>query len=239
MVVVMPALPNLKEAVMATVRDRIFAGELKPGQKVDQDELAQQLRVSKIPVREALITLESAGLVVNLPRRGAYVAELTRDDINDTFHLFGAVSAIAARRAATSMSDQDIADLESLLGMMRSARDMAEFAPLNNAFHARIHKAGSRRMRSILRSLSDGIPSKFFESAHGWHAKSDAEHAAIVKAIRAHDPQSAHDRTLAHFARNGELAIKMLEDREFWPSPDGAKRKTASGRSANRDRIRR
>lgn len=209
-------IPGLKALVVENVRDRIFGGELQRGEKIDQDELTRVLGISKIPVREALITLESAGLIVNEPRRGAYVAELTQDDILDTFRLAGAVSAMAARQAAVTMTKADILELESLVAQMRKARTAAKYAPLNDLFHARIHRAGSRRLRSMLRSLSDGIPSRFFEATRGWHELADVEHNLILDALRSKDPDAAYVHTIHHFERNGELAVQLLNKANFW-----------------------
>jgi DNA-binding GntR family transcriptional regulator len=78
---------NLKHAVASLIRERIFSGGLRPGSRVDQDALAEAFGVSTMPVREALISLEAEALVVNVPRRGSYVADLTRDDVRDHYRI--------------------------------------------------------------------------------------------------------------------------------------------------------
>ena len=112
--------PSLKELAAAEIRQRIFSGALRPGSKVDQDAIAADLGMSKLPIREALITLDSEGLVRNIPRRGAFVAPLTRDDIRDHYHIFGTVVGIAAERAAEHLDDDELQRLQELADAMEA-----------------------------------------------------------------------------------------------------------------------
>ena len=75
----------LKQRAAQEIRRRIFAGEMRPGSKVDQDAIAADLGISKLPVREALIALDGEGIIQVAPRRGAFVAELSREDVRDHY----------------------------------------------------------------------------------------------------------------------------------------------------------
>src|SRR5690606_9987065 len=108
---------NLKDEVARYVRDLILSGAVHAGQRIDQDEIAEQVGVSRLPVREALIILEAEGLIVNVARRGSFVAPLSPDDFFDHFEMYGLLAGIAAGRAARS--DRQPALLESLEEIQR------------------------------------------------------------------------------------------------------------------------
>ena len=90
---------NLADEVADHIRDSILTGRLRPGTRIDQDAIAKDMGVSRLPVREALISLDQEGLVRTLPRRGAYVERVQREDIADHYQLFGTVAGLAAARA--------------------------------------------------------------------------------------------------------------------------------------------
>ena len=88
------ARENLKESVVHEIRQLIMSGQLRAGE-IDQYDLAERLRVSRLPVREALIVLENEGLVDQIARRGAFVASLTPQDIRDHYEIYGVISSLA------------------------------------------------------------------------------------------------------------------------------------------------
>lgn len=215
---------NLKEEIASLVRDRILAGAYVPGQRLDQDALAGELGVSRAPVREALILLEADGLVEGVPRRGAFVARLTRDDVQDHYAVFGVVSGLATRRAVGVL---DVAQLDGLEALLAEATapdvDAATRVRLSHGFHRHIHLAGaSRRLRVVLRLLSGTMPASFFLEDTAWTALLDDEHRGILAALRARDPSSAVERVEAHFRHLGERAVALLEERGLWRADDGS-----------------
>jgi DNA-binding GntR family transcriptional regulator len=214
--------PNLKEAVAARIRELIFSGRLRPGTKIDQDELADELGVSKLPVREALITLESEALVRNIPRRGAFVAHLSRVDVMDHYNVFGMVSGLAAERAATALSDDELADVVELNDRMRASSSATEQEELNFRFHRAINRAsGSRRLRSVLLLLGQSLPARFFVNYPSWTEIANPDHDRIVRALRARDPQEARAAMERHLRDSAEYAVRILEQHGFWG--DGAR----------------
>lgn len=209
--------PNLKAAVALHVRELIFSGQLRPGSKIDQDELAQQLGVSKLPVREALITLESEALVRNFPRRGAFVAPLERTDVRDHYNLFGMVSGLAAERAATALTDAQLGDLGELHERMVASTSPHEQEQLNFAFHRVINRAGSgERLRSVLLLLGQSLPTRFFLNFPGWSEIAHPDHQRILEALRRRDPDAAREEVEHHLRDSAEYAVRILEDRGFW-----------------------
>ncbi|GAA5146150.1 GntR family transcriptional regulator [Microbacterium pseudoresistens] len=217
-----PVRGNLKQEVAQHVRDLILSGELRPGIRIDQDAIADELGVSRLPVREALITLETEGLVEGIARRGMYVAQLERDDIRDHYEMYGMLSGIAASRLAGAPDAAVLEQLESVQREMRATEDPHEHDRLNYAFHQLINRAGaSRRLRSVLRVLSQNMPSAFFAQPveWDWKERAIAEHDDIISALRDGDADAAFAKLSGHFRHTGEQAVRVLERQGFWDAP--------------------
>ncbi|MFD6222333.1 GntR family transcriptional regulator [Nocardia asteroides] len=201
---------------MQEIRRRIFAGELRPGDKIDQDEIAESLGISKLPVREALIALELESLVDMPPRRGAFVALLTRDDVRDHYWLLGLVSGLAAARAAERIGVSSLDALGAILDRMTTASSR-DRETLNFDFHRMINRAsGSRRLLTELKVLGSAGPHGFYETHDDWSDTADRDHREILAALRARDADTARAATEKHFLHGGDRAVHMLESRGFW-----------------------
>jgi DNA-binding GntR family transcriptional regulator len=212
------ARSNLKDVVASFVRTLIFSGELRPGVHIDQDWIAEQLGISKLPVREAMLTLGYEGLVEHRPRRGAFVAQLERQDVRDHYHIYGLVSALATRRAAERLGEDDLARLEAILAAMEDdALGADERERLNFEFHRIINRAGaSTRLRSSLRVLANSMPPRFYDFVPGWGEIAQEHHRGIVAAMRAGDAQAAGQIMCQHLEESGDHVVWLLEQSGFW-----------------------
>ena len=105
----------LRDVVFENLREAIVEGRLKPGQRLMEVQLAEQLGVSRTPVREAIRKLELEGLVVMLPRKGAYVANMSLKDLKDVLEIRASLEGLAASLAAERISDEDIKKLEFII----------------------------------------------------------------------------------------------------------------------------
>ncbi|MBA2528392.1 MAG: GntR family transcriptional regulator [Euzebyales bacterium] len=214
---------NLKEVVAERIRDRIFSGNLRPGEKIDQDALASQLGVSKLPVREALISLESEALVRNVARRGTFVAALTRADIRDHYQAYGLIAGLAAERAAARLSDADINALDDLLTALESTPSLPEQERLNFVFHRAINKASQApRVLWVIGLLAKSIPTRFYELHAGWSDVARVHHRQIMDTLRRRDPQASSAAMVAHLAGSSDYAVQILEQSGFWEGEDAA-----------------
>jgi DNA-binding GntR family transcriptional regulator len=214
--------PNLKAEVMAYIRRAVLSGELPPGSKIKQDEIASHLGVSKLPVREALIALEAEGVVDNRARRGAFVAQLTEQDVREHFAIYGALAALATERAATTLGDADLDRLGSLTEQMSQARTIRSWQPLNDAFHHTVNEAGaSRRLLSLLGQLARTIPIEF-AGRGGVPDWTYQDHVAIVDALRSGDAARAGRLMREHLERGADEAVAALHAAGFWPAGNGA-----------------
>lgn len=208
---------NLAEDVADHIRDAILTGRLRPGQRIDQDALAAELGVSRLPVREALIALDQEGLIDTLPRRGSYVQRLRPDDIADHYEIFGHVSGLAAARAAGRLDDEGLAALRAVHDRMAAATDPQEQERLNFEFHRLVNAAGaSRRLTSVLRLLSRSLPMHYYAFVPGWSAAAQDQHGQILRALERRDPQAAQQAMERHLADSAQHAVAVLRRLDFF-----------------------
>ncbi|GAA3731523.1 GntR family transcriptional regulator [Streptomyces tremellae] len=210
---------SLKQEAANYIRDLIFSGKVRAGERLDQDGIAAALEVSRLPIREALITLEAEGMVTNVVRRGAFVAALEPEDILDHFRMYGLLSGIAAERVAEQRPPEVVERLTTLMQQMRASSEPAQHDELNYLFHKTINRAGgSRRLISVLRILANNMPSNFFASNTEWEFREQtfAEHEQIVTHIREGEGKAAAEALAKHFVHTGEQAVRHLEAVGFW-----------------------
>ncbi|MER5886113.1 GntR family transcriptional regulator [Streptomyces sp. NPDC001941] len=216
-----PARRVLREDVADAIRNSIMVGELRRGSRLDVSGLAADLDVSQLPVREALIALSGEGLVRTVPRRGYYVEELDPVDVLDHYEIYGKISGIAAARASREMTDEDIDALQALNDRMRAAEDPQVQEDLNNEIHGRINRVGaSRRLRSVLLTLSHGMDVRFGVIIPGWQKNAANEHDAIIAALRVRNSETARAAMEHHLSVNGQRAVDALTEAGFFATAD-------------------
>lgn len=206
---------GLADEIVAHLRGQILRGELKPGQKIDQEQIAEDLDVSRSPIREALVVLGQEGLLEITPRRGAFVARLTREDVIDHYELFGLVAGRVAAMAAADFTDQQRSDLAAIHQSFIAASDDDGWK-LNNDFHQLLNSVAPPRTRWLLRHLERSIPAGFFEQVVGWKTEAAAGHQEILDAVQAGDTSAARRAMETHLHSAGVAAANALEAAGFW-----------------------
>ena len=195
---------SLTDKVYKYVRDRILDGSYKTGEALIETKLAEDLDVSRTPIREALKQLELEGLVDSMPNRGVVVRGISDDDIEDIFTIRYLLEGQAAYWAAQRINDEQLSELGEFVAVMKlytEKQDTAKLAKLDADFHEVIFSASNSRItKHILASLhqnaqrarksSLNIP----ERTH----KSFEEHKAIYEAIAEHRPDDAKALMEAH-----------------------------------------
>lgn len=208
---------STSERVADEIREQIFSGGLARGAKVPQDAIAEQLGVSRLPVREALIALEADGLVYTEQHRGTYVADFTPDDLRDHYTICGLVHGLAASRAAVTMTEADLAQLRDLNQSMSTETDASRLYELHWRFHQLINRVGgTRRLRSILQQLSHNLPRSLFTGISPRDVDAEAAHSELIAALADQDPARAAELTSRHLAVEAELAIGRLMREGLW-----------------------
>ena len=193
------------------LEEAILGGELKPGERLRAEALAQRFGTSRTPIREALLQLEGQGLVEVEPNRGAVVRTFDRDDVLDLYEIRALLEPAAAARAARRISTHDVERLDALC----VDASVEEQIVANEAFHRIIvEAAGSPRLEVAMRAAS-GIP-RTFRSVF-WHddrqrAESMMCHRRLVSAFRARDAGLAEATMRMHILG----AVAFLE--ETWPN---------------------
>lgn len=192
-----------EEYVAKLLREAILWGELQPGQRLDQTKIAQELRVSRTPVRNALLILSNEGLVEMAPHAGAVVSEIPPEEIEEIFFIRGVLEGIAARLAAERMTDEDLVILQETLQDLEAADDLDEWLAQNKRFHFHIYGLAQRpRLLSLIASIHDltrPYSHRFLGSdEHKQIARTG--HQRILEACRKRDGQLAEREIKEHMA---------------------------------------
>ena len=201
--------------VAERLRQRIFAHELTPGDWIDEQNLAEQYGISRTPLREALKVLASEGLVELRPRRGCYVTEISRQDLDDIFPLMAMLEGRCAALAVKRAQPADIAVLQEIHeGLEAAARDgrITAFFEANQAFHKQIQElAANRWMLSVIHDLRKVLKVSRLHSLslEGRLQQSLDEHRAIMAAITAGDALKAETLMHDHLLSGREALAKM------------------------------
>lgn len=191
---------HLREKVVDELRRGILNGRFEPGERLVEERLAEELGVSRNPIREAIRTLTSEGLVEVSPRRGALVVSLSREEGEELLEVRAALEGANARLAARRGDKQILERLREILTQGSAAvegNDLSELAGLNDAFHAELARAGHNRMLAdLIRSLRDRSAPLFRGTGTAASRRSWSEHEGILRAVIAGDAELAS--LLAH-----------------------------------------
>jgi DNA-binding GntR family transcriptional regulator len=202
----------LSVEVAEHIRSMIFDGRLKAEQRVPQDAIAEELGVSRLPVREALITLEMDGLVASESHRGTFVVPIRSEDITDHYKLYGMAQGLAAAGAVRRITNPVLTRLDELHEQMCASDDPDLVHDLNWEFHALINKTGaSRRTLSILRHLSHNLPREVYSLPAAASPQANRGHARIIAALRAGDAVEADLANREHVRQEGDQVVAALK----------------------------
>ncbi len=200
----------LYEEVAELLRERIFNRELTPGSWIDELKLADEYGISRTPLREALKVLATEGLVTMKVRRGAYVTEVSERDLADVYHLLALLESDAAGVVAHKASNEELAELQGLhRELEKSVKNRERFFELNEAFHMRVLAIADNRWRDqMVADLRKVMKLNRHNSLlkTGRIQESLAEHAAVMAALLARDPDAAVQRMREHFMNGLEAA---------------------------------
>ena len=203
----------LYEDVADRLRDQIFAKQLAPGSWLDEQSLAEQFGISRTPMREAIKALASEGLVTMKMRRGAYVTEVNRSDLEQIFTVLSLLEGQAAKEAALKATEDELNLLDHLHHRLETAaadRDIEQFFEINGKFHELIQQiAGNRWMNGVIDDLRKVLKLHRKDSltSTGRLQNSLIEHREILRAILKRDDLAAEAAMRKHFA-NGLEALR-------------------------------
>ncbi|BES66694.1 GntR family transcriptional regulator [Gottschalkiaceae bacterium SANA] len=204
----------LREVVFENIRSAIQSGELRPGERLMEVQLAESLGVSRTPVREAIRKLEKAGLVTISPRRGVYVAEISLEDTENILEIRGCLEGKAAELAATRISKEEQEALAICLQAFISYMDnnqMKEAMKKDVEFHRIIRQASrNQQLIQILEDLSEQV-NRFRMVYLNDAAEAPSlpeEHTRILNAFIKGDPNETRRAMISHMKSVKSLILE-------------------------------
>ncbi|GHJ98222.1 GntR family transcriptional regulator [Streptomyces sp. NPDC003753] len=205
-------LGAVRERVLATLRQEIIAGRLRPGDRLVERELAERFGVSRVPVREAIRALVAEGFVLFETPRRTVVRRLTPTDVKELFELREALEVYAAGLASTRAGEKDLAELAELLDQAAAATavgDAETITDINTRFHDRIlAMAGNSLLISVMEPV-DGRLRWLTRQNEEW-PQLLTEHRELYEAIASGDPNRARAHALAHVRANYRSTVRHL-----------------------------
>ena len=198
---------NAREAAFEKIKEAIIKGHFKPGEKLVEQTLAQEMGVSRTPVREAIRRLEAEGFVVSIPRKGVVVSRADKEEIVQLYSIRAELEGLAARWAIENADEDDMRKLDEAISRMEetaASGDLDGVVQSNALFHDAIAQASkSRILCTLLKPLQDNIQRFRFQSLHlpGRPEAALAEHKEIVAAIKEKKAEEA-DRLLKEHLQN-------------------------------------
>lgn len=213
---------QLRNLVADRLRVAILNGELRPGEWLRQEKLAAEYNVSQMPIREALKELSAEGLVEHVPYRGMRVIEFSTADIADLYSCRSFIEGMAVRAAASSITDEELAELKRVLVRMKNylqSESFAEYHDLNRRFHQLIVEASRRTyLIRMLNQMWDAFPSMLWNNsaltankAMPTRDQADTEdHERLVEALERRDADAAEQLARRHVEESGQYLMKVL-----------------------------
>ena len=204
----------LRDVVFENLRSAILEGKLKSGQRLMEVQLAEQLGVSRTPVREAIRKLELEGLVVMLPRKGAYVANISVKDLMDVLEIRACLEGLGASLAAERRDDEDIKKLESIEKEFEDAvrtQNIEILLKKDVEFHECIFEAANnKKLEKMINSIWEQVQRFRTTYVSDYNASLSLldEHQAILKAIKEANVADAKKFAIEHIEKAEQFMLE-------------------------------
>ncbi|MEH7333610.1 GntR family transcriptional regulator [Neobacillus drentensis] len=206
---------TLQNKVTTKLREAIITGNLKPGERLIQDELASLMGVSRMPIREALRDLEREGLVEILPHKGAQVTGITSDDIEELYFLRSKMEAVTVQKSMNFLTNEDRERLQELVEKMDldiALGDMESFVENNKEFHLLLQSGCKwKKIKVLCKQYIEGYPAHVPSLIPDTTLVSNEEHKAMLKALDEKDPILLGQLVEHHIMRTGNTLTRLLE----------------------------
>lgn len=208
----------LRDVVFKTLREAILKGNLAPGERLMEIQLANQLGVSRTPIREAIRKLELEGLVIMIPRRGAEVARITEKDLRDVLEVRASLEELAIGLACERITDEEIGELRRALESFREVLregDVTKIAESDVDFHDIIFSATQNaRLIQIVNNLREQMYRYRLEYLKDYttHDRLYKEHQQITDAVSDRDKERARKLIVEHIYHQELTVIKNIQE---------------------------
>ncbi len=212
----MDAYLPLRDVVFHTLRAAILRGELKPGERLMELQLAAKLGVSRTPIREAIRMLEQEGLAITIPRRGAEVARMTEKDMEDVLQIRSALEELAVRLSCRNMTAEELKELKAAMDAfeeMSESEDIPEIARADVNFHEVLYKAADNpKLLGLLNNLREQMYRYRMEylKDRSVYPQLIEEHHELYLALKVKDEEKAASFTRTHLVNQTEGVKKII-----------------------------
>lgn len=206
----------LRDVVFHTLRQAILTGDLMPGERLMEIHLADRLGVSRTPIREAIRKLELEGLVNNVPRKGAVVAQITEKGMNDVLEIRSALEVLCVELACLRIQEEELVSLKQACEEFETAvkqENLKIIAQADVAFHDIIIKTtGNDRLLQMLNNLSQQMYRYRYEYIRdrSGHSQLVKEHRSIYNSIANKDIESAREAVKLHIENQRVAIIEQI-----------------------------
>ncbi len=207
----------LPDKIANFVREAIIVGKLKPGEKVSEAKLAEELHISRTPIREAIRMLESEGFVSIIPRRGTIVSEFSLEDLYEYFQIKACLEAFAAASVVDLLTDRDLSKLKRLneeeMNVIKVG-DFSQYLRIHEDFHQTfLTRTGNRKLALLMQQLGFHIRrlEKIFNDHPEIFITCSETHGNLISAFESRDPKRVREiveQNILNIAEN----IRQYED---------------------------
>lgn len=211
----------LRDVVFNTLRQAILRGELKPGERLMEVQLANKLGVSRTPIREAIRKLELEGLVLMIPRKGAEVADITEKSLMDVLEVRKALEELAVQLCCDKITGKEIGELhraaDDFRRILKTSDDVTEIAEADVRFHDIIYLAtGNQKLIQILNNLREQMYRYRVEciKRKESHPILIAEHEEIIRRIENKEKKEAADIVCRHIDNQAEVVTGVIRTKQ-------------------------
>jgi DNA-binding GntR family transcriptional regulator len=204
---------NTPDLIANALRNAILQGRYKANQYLRQDRIAEELGVSKIPLREALVQLKAEGLVSFMPNRGAVVTELSAKEVDEIFTMRIALETKALERAIPNLRPADFIRAKSVLEILQKEEDRTQWSELNWEFHATLYQASQMpRLLSTIQTLHNNVTRYLIIYLDRLSAQdiSQKEHLSIFNACQKQDIDAAIKQLSTHLRKASKRLMVFL-----------------------------
>jgi len=217
---------TLRERIVDFIKDSVVTGRLKPGERVPEQEIAQNFGISRTPIREAFRQLESEGFLTVTPRKGAVVSPITDKDVSEFYAIKSLLEGYAAKTACEKLTDKEIKRLVGLNSQMRKSaekNDVKGFFRLDNQFHDTFLKAcGNEKLFNLIHHLVQqferfritamSLPGRMLDSVR--------QHGEIVEAFSKRDSSLVEGLVRANAERGRDILVEEIMKEKLKHGPD-------------------
>ncbi|MBX7433710.1 GntR family transcriptional regulator [Mycobacterium sp. Y57] len=200
-----------KDLVVTHVVDLVLTGKLRSGDRLDRNEIAARLGVSRVPVQEAVVQLEHDGILTTRYHRGAFVQRFDEAVVREHQELYGVLCGLASARAAAAADPAVVSELEQQTQAMRTSRDNLEFDPHAREFRTIINtNYAGPRLQATIDSSQTLIPPSFWDSFPGHRDELLTTYEAELSAIRSGRPDAAREACAQRAGMHSQLMVAEL-----------------------------